>query len=114
MPVPTACPRCVDAVREPHVTAPYQEDLPPVPPIVRCFDVDVGQCDACARRVQKRQPLRTSDALGAAAVQLGPHALTLAVSPFATAIAHVAARSSAGRLSAAGAAHPPRHNGAAK
>ena len=80
MPVPTACPRCGDAVREPHVTAPYPEDLPPVLPIVRRFDADVGQCDACARRVQGRHPLQTSDALGAAAVQLGPHVLTMAVS----------------------------------
>lgn len=80
MPVPTTCPRCGGSVHETHVAAQYQEDLPPVTPIVRRFDVHVGQCHACHRRVQGRHPLQTSDALGAAAVQLGPHAIALAVS----------------------------------
>jgi transposase len=40
----------------------------------------VGQCCGCHRRIQGRHPLQTSDALGAAAVQLGPHAIALAVS----------------------------------
>lgn len=80
VPVPTTCPGCGGAVRETHVAAQYQEDLPPITPIVRRFDVHVGQCHACHRRVQGRHPLQTSDALGAAAVPLGPHAIALAVS----------------------------------
>jgi transposase len=80
VPIPTTCPGCGGAVQETHVAAQYQEDLPPVTPIVRRFDVHVGQCHACHRRVQGRHPLQTSDALGAAAVQVGPHALALAVS----------------------------------
>lgn len=80
VPIPTTCPGCSGAVHETHVAAQYQEDLPPVTPIVRRFDVHVGQCYACHRRVQGRHPLQTSDALGAAAVQLGPHAIALAVS----------------------------------
>ena len=80
VPVPTTCPRCGGAVRETDVAAQYQEDLPPVTPIVRRFDVHVGQCHACHRRVQGRHPFQTSDALGAAAVQVGPHAIALAVS----------------------------------
>src|SRR5262249_58031585 len=36
-------------------------------------------CRACGRRVQGRDPRQTSDALGAAAVQVGPEALALAV-----------------------------------
>lgn len=79
VPVPKTCPTCGDAVRETHVAAQYQEDLPPVEPIVRRFDVHVGQCHGCHRRVQGRHPLQTSDALGAAAVQLGPRAIALAV-----------------------------------
>jgi transposase len=79
VPVPTACPRCGGTVRETRVAAQYQEDLPPVTPIVRRFDVHVGECRDCHRRVQGRHPLQISDALGAAAVQLGPHAIALAV-----------------------------------
>lgn len=53
-------------------TAQYQEELPRVRPIVRRFDIEVGRCSQCRRRVQGRHRLQTSDALGAAAVQLGP------------------------------------------
>lgn len=79
VPVPTTCPDCGGRVRETHVAAQYQEDLPPVVPIVRRFDIHVGACRGCRRRVQGRHPLQTSDALGAAAVHLGPHAIALAV-----------------------------------
>ena len=54
----------------------YQEDLPVVQPIVRRFNVEIGCCVACRHRVQGRHPLQTSDALGAAGVQLGPGAVT--------------------------------------
>jgi len=80
VPLPPTCADCGGAVRETHVAAQYQEDLPPVAPVVRRFDIHVGQCQGCDRRVQGRHPLQTSDALGAAAVQLGPHAIALAVS----------------------------------
>ena len=80
VPVPATCPGCGHAVRETHVAAQYQEDLPPVQPVVRRFAVHVGRCLGCHRRVQGRHPLQTSDALGAAGVQIGPHAITLAVS----------------------------------
>jgi transposase len=80
VPVPPTCPTCGDPVRETHVAAQYQEDLPPVQPVIRRFDVHIGRCRGCQRRVQGRHPLQTSDALGAAAVQLGPHAMALAVS----------------------------------
>jgi len=45
---------------------------------VRRFRVHIGHCVACGARVQGRHPLQTSDALGAAASQLGPEALSLA------------------------------------
>ena len=60
-----------------RVTAQYQEDLPVVRPIVWRFDVAVGQCTQCGRRVQGRHPLQTSDAVGAANVYLGPSAVAL-------------------------------------
>jgi transposase len=59
-------------VIETGVATQYQEDLPPVRPIVRGFHVHVGMCQPCGRRVQSRHPLQTSDALGAGATQLGP------------------------------------------
>lgn len=78
VPVPRTCPDCGGAVEDTHVTAQYQEDLPPVRPLVRRFDVHVGRCRRCGRRVQGRHPLQTSDALGAAAVQIGPEAVATA------------------------------------
>ena len=78
VPVPRMCPDCGGAVEDTHVTAQYQEDLPPVRPLVRRFDVHVGRCRRCGRRVQGRHPLQTSDALCAAAVQIGPDAVATA------------------------------------
>jgi len=47
--------------------------------IWRRFDIAIGRCSVCHQRVQGRDPRQTSDALGAAAVQLGPEALALGV-----------------------------------
>ncbi len=55
----------------------YQEDIVRKT-IVRRFDVEIGHCSCCSRRVQGRHELQTSDALGAAGVQIGPEALSLA------------------------------------
>jgi transposase len=78
-PLPAACPACGGPVHDTHVVSQYQEDLPVVRPIVRKFRVHVGACAVCGRRVQGRHPLQTSDALGAAAVQIGPQAAALVV-----------------------------------
>ena len=77
--VPRACPACQGAVRAVRVATQYQEELPVQQPIVRVFRVHIGQCTRCGRRIQGRHPLQTSDALGAAAVQLGPQTVALAV-----------------------------------
>ena len=69
---PTACPDCGGAVEVTRVAPQHQEELPPVRPIVRRFDIEVGRCSQCRRRVQGRHRLQTSDALGATAVQFGP------------------------------------------
>ena len=50
-----------------------------VRPVVRRFDIEVGHCSQCQRRVQGRHVLQTSDALGAAGVQLGPGVVALVV-----------------------------------
>jgi transposase len=62
-----------------RVVSQYHEDLPVQRPVVHEFRVAVGQCRQCRRRVQGRHPLQTSDALGAAAGQLGAQAVALAV-----------------------------------
>jgi transposase len=77
-PLPTSCPHCQGAVDEIDVQAQYQTELPPVRPHVTRFDIHVGQCAACGKRVQGRHPQQISDALGAAASQLGPRAQALA------------------------------------
>lgn len=63
---------------ETGVATQYQEELPPVRPFVRAFRVHIGRCQRCGRRVQGRHPLQTSDALGAAAAQIGPRATATA------------------------------------
>jgi len=72
-PLPPTCPDCGGTVDETSVAAQYQVEIPRRP-IHRQFNVHVGCCRACQRRVQGRHPLQTSDALGAAAAQLGPDA----------------------------------------
>ena len=79
VPLPDACPRCGGGLTEIRVATQIQEDLPVVRPHVRRFDVHIGDCDHCGRRVQGRHSLQTSDALGAASTQLGPHAVALIV-----------------------------------
>jgi transposase len=78
-PLPPACPSCgCGDVAHTHTAEQYQVEIPRRP-IHRRFDVHVGRCRSCGRRVQGRHPLQTSDALGAAASQLGPDAQAAAV-----------------------------------
>jgi len=77
VPVPSQCPDCGGRIRRTRVAPQYQEDLPVVQPIVRRFDIHIGHCVDCGRRLQGRHPLQTSDALGAAAAHLGPQAVAL-------------------------------------
>jgi len=69
--LPGQCPACGGTVQETHVATQYQVEIPRRP-IYRRFNVHIGQCRCCGRRVQGRHALQTSDALGAAASQLGP------------------------------------------
>ena len=78
-PVPTTCPDYGGAVEGTRVASQDQEELPVVRPVVRRFDIEVGHCSQCQRRVQGRHVLQTSDALGAAGVQLGPGVVALVV-----------------------------------
>jgi transposase len=72
-PLPDACPDCGGRVDEMHVDQQYQVEIPRRS-IHRQFNIHVGCCQQCRRRVQGHHPLQTTDALGAAASQLGPDA----------------------------------------
>lgn len=71
--LPDACPHCAGRLVETERAQQYQTEIPRRP-IRRQFNVHIGHCQACGRRVQGRHPLQTSDALGAAQSQLGPDA----------------------------------------
>jgi transposase len=72
-PLPKVCPDCGGPLDETHIAQQFQVEIPRKP-IHRQFNIHFGQCRQCRRRVQGRHPLQTSDALGAAAAQLGPDA----------------------------------------
>lgn len=71
VPLPDACPGCGGGVVETHVDRQYQTEIPQRP-IDRQFNIHVGECPTCRCRVRGRHPLQPSDAVGAAASQLGP------------------------------------------
>ena len=77
VPLPERCPHCSGGVDPESCEAQYQEEIVRRT-IVRRFDIAVGRCRDCQRRVQGRHRLQTSDAVGVGRVQLGPEALTLA------------------------------------
>ena len=78
VPVKT-CPDCQVPLTDKRVDVQYQTDLPPIEPITTQFNVESGSCPCCGQRVQGRHPDQTSDALGAAANQLGPRVLSFAI-----------------------------------
>jgi transposase len=77
-PLPDACPDCKEAIEGIGVKPQYQEDIPPVTTWVTQFNVAIGRCLGCRKRIQGRHPRQTSNALGAAASHLGPRALAIA------------------------------------
>lgn len=77
VPLPERCPHCGGGVEPESCETQYQEDIVRRT-VVRRFDMGVGRCRVCRRRVQGRHPLQTSGAVGVGGVQLGPEALTLA------------------------------------
>lgn len=72
--LPACCPHCGDGLDFERWAEQFQTDLPELRPTVTRFRVGVGRCRGCKRRVQGRHPEQTSDALGAAGAQVGPHA----------------------------------------
>lgn len=77
VPLPARC-SCGGRVKVEKVEPQYQHEVVRKT-MWRRFDIAIGRCRMCGRRVQGRDPRQTSNALGAAAVQVGPEALALAV-----------------------------------
>jgi transposase len=73
VPLPDTCSCGGHDLVETDIVHQYQTEIP-VEPIHRQFDIHVGRCQTCGKRVQGRHELQTSDALGAAASQIGPDA----------------------------------------
>ncbi len=67
------CPHCGGEVEETEAVVQYQQEIPRKP-IVRKFVIHRGRCARCGRNCRGRHPLQTSDAIGAAASQLGADA----------------------------------------
>jgi hypothetical protein len=76
VPLP-ACPHCGGPVAGVEPIEQFIEEIPPVRPRVTHLITYRGECSHCGE-VQSTHPLKTSDATGAAKVQLGPRALALA------------------------------------
>jgi transposase len=71
--LPDDCPHCRGTLVESEIVEQFQTDIPRQP-LIRKFRIHVGRCSGCGRRTQGRHPLQTSDAVGAAASQIGPDA----------------------------------------
>jgi transposase len=78
VPVPARCPACAGPLTVERIEPQYQEEIVRRT-WVRRFDIPICRCTQCGKRVQGRHPLQSSDAIGAAAVQVGPEAVTLGV-----------------------------------
>ena len=77
-PLPDACPNCGGGVEHERDAEQWQVELPDPRPVTTRFVIGVGRCRDCGARVQGRHPEQASDALGAAASQLGPQARSFA------------------------------------
>jgi transposase len=72
--LPPSCPDCDSKRLETtKVVTQTQVELP-ARPIVRRFDIEVGKCISCGKRVHGRHELQTSDSIGAAKHQFGSRA----------------------------------------
>jgi transposase len=72
--LPVSCPCCGGEIDLVRVAEQWQTELGDVTPVTTRFRVPIGRCRRCGRRVQAHHREQTSDALGAAGAQIGPHA----------------------------------------
>jgi transposase len=91
--LPDACPHCRGHLIHTGTADQFQTEIPRTP-LIRQFTVHIGHCDTCGKCTRGRHPLMTSDALGAAASQIGPDAQS------AVALLHTQAGLSHGKVAA--------------
>jgi transposase len=72
------CPACGGKLCEIHTHEQYVTDIPEVQVITTRFVSYSGYCRECHKRVRSQHPDQTSNATGAAGVQVGPRAKALA------------------------------------
>lgn len=77
-PLPCSCPDCGGGVERDGVAVQHQEEIRREP-LGRRILMETGRCVRCGRRIFGRHPLQTSQAIGAAAPQLGPDAQAFVV-----------------------------------
>jgi transposase len=93
VPLPDACPHCNGPLIPTGTAEQFQTEIPRQP-LIRQFTIHQGHCGNCGRHIQGRHPLQTSNALGAAASQIGPDAQA------AVALLHTQAGLSHGKVTA--------------
>ncbi len=76
-PLPACCSDCGGDVVFDRMTPQFQEEIVPARTVKRRYEVALGHCSGCDRKVHGSHPDQTSAALGAAGVTLGPVALAL-------------------------------------
>ncbi|MFQ6036875.1 MAG: IS66 family transposase, partial [Sedimentisphaerales bacterium] len=79
VPLPNECPDCGGPVDDQQVVHQFQVEIPRRPIHIR-FDIHVGRCRRCGKRIQARHPRQCSDALGAASSQIGPDTQSMVAS----------------------------------
>lgn len=75
----SSCPHCGGILGEKCVHEQFVTDIPRVKPTVTQFNIECATCAGCGRRAQGRHPEQISDALGAAANQIGPNTLAMGI-----------------------------------
>jgi transposase len=74
-----SCPRCGGGLGEKCVHEQFLTDIPKVEPTVTQFNIECATCVECGHRLQARHPEQISDALGAAANQIGPNTIAMGI-----------------------------------
>jgi transposase len=75
---PMYCPECQKPTKLIGQEKQWQTDIPPVQATTTEFRIDIAQCTECGRTFRVRHPEQTSQATGAAGVQIGPRAIAFA------------------------------------
>ena len=78
IPAPLYCPECQAAAKLLEQRKQWQTDIALMTAVTTEYQIDVSRCGKCGRLLHSRHPEQTSDATGAAAVQIGPRAIAFA------------------------------------